>query len=122
MVLTNAAVAARVSSRMYPVELPQGVTYPCLRYVRISGGPEHTIAGRSTLQHMRLQIDCFASDYYADAKALADDVISCLDGYSGTVTGGTIKGALLLDEADESMPEMKLYRVRLDFSVWFSET
>lgn len=121
LLVADVDVKARVSKRIYPTEVPQGVVYPALAYTRISGAPLHVLEGSSSLQKMRLQVDCLAVDY-AGAKDLADHVVHCLDNYKGAVNGGTVNAINLLDEADMSIPKLELYRVRLDFEVWYSET
>src|SRR5262245_4437310 len=80
-------------NHIYPQQLPQGPTFPAIRYLQVSDPPEHTHSGRSSLRHPRLQLDCFdvdtdGHDGYLGAKQLADQVIALMDGFKGSM--GTV--------------------------------
>lgn len=60
--LADANVAALVSSRMYPDELPQNTTIPAIAYRVISTTHVHTINGpKAGFRRSRITIECFAS-------------------------------------------------------------
>lgn len=115
--LADAAVAALVSTRVYPVEIPQKLTLPLIRYVQVSGLNQHTTPGTSSLSRARWQVDCLAADY-ASARALADAVMSRMDAYKGVVGSGTAQGVFAANQADDYVPEMKAFLLSLDFFVW----
>lgn len=81
---TKTGVTNLISTRMYPDELPQGHTLPCIVYRVISKNPEHDFGGTSPLTRYRFQLDSYATTRLgADALALA--VWNAMDGYRGTM-------------------------------------
>lgn len=116
---TYASLMALVSTRIYPLALPQNGTYPAVTYFRVSS-PRIRTFGTNLGASTRLQVSCWARSYLA-AKGVADQVIAALDGFSGTLggVGGVPVLALDLDnETDIYEPETGLYHVPLDFTIW----
>lgn len=113
----DADVSALVSSRIYPLKLPQGWTLPAVTYQRVSGYREHCLSGASGRARPRFQIDCWASDY-DDVKDLADKVRLCLDGFKGDINTESDVGGITL-EADRDLWEENIdtYRVSMDFII-----
>ena len=105
-----AAVAAVVSTRIYPVVLPQDVTLPAITYSRISGGQVNSLTGYSGLENPRIQIDVWGATYPA-CQTLAADVHTAMD-------AATTFGAHLESDMDFYEDDTKIYRVSMDFSVW----
>lgn len=130
-ILSGGAAGAIVSTRIYPDKLPQNVTYPALRYQRISTArAQYRVLDRSsqnkaTRQEPRMQVDCYAVTRSA-ANALAVAVRSDLDGYSGTSASLTIDRSYV-EEEDASLEEgvgdgqADIYRTRLDFLITHQE-
>ncbi len=121
--LANTGVAALVSTRVYPVRLPQGGTYPAITYSKVSGSRIRTMGSHEDSANPRVQVSCWGKTY-ADAKGLANAVRIALDRFSGTLggMGGVDVSAILLEnELDLDDPETKLYHVPLDFLVWYTE-
>lgn len=69
-------------SRIYP-RLPQGVTFPAVRYQRIVTNRNQSLDATVGVTGAMVQVDCFANSY-SEAKTLADEVRSILHGYTGT--------------------------------------
>lgn len=80
--LTGASPQTSAGSRVYP-RLPQGVTFPALRYQRITTTRQHSIDSTVGVTEANVQVDCLA-DSYSEAKTLADEVRVILHGYRGT--------------------------------------
>lgn len=89
------------ASRVYPA-LPQGVTFPAIRYTRIS--TERTLSLNATVgvTSATIQVDSFATSY-SEAKALADTVRGILHGYSGAI--GTLQARLVKLETENDLYE-----------------
>lgn len=122
LLLTDAAVAALITARVYPISLPQEPTLPAVVYNRIDGAPAQFLSGSGSLKHARYQLDCYSTVSYSQAKAVAAAVNEALDGYRGSYSGGTIKGITVLDDGtDLSEPELEEFRVKLEYSVWYTE-
>lgn len=116
------AVAALVSSRVYPLRAPDGVAAPFIVYQRISGVRWRTLSGACGIAQPRIQIDVYAATY-AGAKALASAVRVALDGYRGIVAGVRIGGITLETDQDllEDDIDPVLHRVTMDFMVTHDE-
>jgi len=106
----DALISALVSTRIYPVILPQNVTLPAITYSRISGGQINSFSGYSNLENPRIQIDVWGVTY-ASVQALAALVHTAMD-------GATTFGALLESDMDFYEDDTLIYRVSMDFSVW----
>lgn len=106
----NAGISALVSTRIYPVLIPQDGTLPAVTYQRVSGGQINSTDGFTALENPRIQIDCMATTY-AGAKAVAAAVFSAME-------GSTTFDALLISDTDIYEDEVECYRVSMDFSVW----
>ena len=114
------------ASRIYPNELPQGVTYPAVKYFQVSDPPEHTQSGRSSLRHPRFQLDCFDQDAddhdgYLGAKQLAQQVINALDGYSGLMGTATCYAGFQENAQDNHDPDTSRHWVSVDIEIWHKE-
>lgn len=72
-----AAVSALVSTRVYPVIVPQDAPLPYIRYQIVADPrPEH-MKGYNGTRQTRVQLDCFAPTYGA-ARELSKAVIDAL--------------------------------------------
>jgi hypothetical protein len=113
-------VSGLVSTRIYPVSLPQKPTYPAIVYTRISGDRLHSLGGASNLASPRFQIDCFASTYSA-VKDLASKIRSAINGFRGTVSGVTVHGIFLESDNDIFEDDFNVYRVSSDYFIHYKE-
>lgn len=113
----NANVSGVVSSRIYPMQLPQGWTLPALTYQRISTPRATILSGPSGRARPRFQIDCWA-DNYETIKDLATKVRGCLDGFKGDInTESNVGGIILESERDILEDEINVYRVIMEFII-----
>lgn len=103
-------IAALVSTRIYPLVLPQSITYPAISYQRISSTPQQ---GSTTLRSTRYQINCWALTYAA-AQNVAVAVKAALEEYTATATSPRIKMGLVVNELDDYDPEAGVFRVIVD--------
>lgn len=112
----TSAIAAIVSTRVYPVTLPQTPTLPAITYQVIAEPRTHTMDNRAA-PNPYVTIDCWARTFL-EACTLADAVVTKLDGYRGTM-GGAIAVTSCLQRARREIyePETKEWRVGLDFSI-----
>lgn len=106
----QSGVTAIVSTRIYPLRLPQEVTYPALRFERDGEYDIEDFGGQGGMQTTDIQIDALA-DTHAEALGLAAAVRSALLNFKGAM-GSTIIGytrlAATFDAWDESL---NVYRV-----------
>jgi len=104
----NAAVAALVSTRIYPAyDIPQNAKLPYITYRRSSGDHVHHMAGASGRVFANVDVYVMASTD-ATMRELGTKVRKALDGYNGAVTNGadtvTIDLCFLESESDDIAP------------------
>lgn len=121
LLLADSGISAIVGSRIYPVILEEGATFPALVYQRISGPRVQSLDGASGLAVLRIAISCYTT-LFATARDLAAKIRVLLNGYRGTLSEGTVVGGtLLLDERDVFFEPVRLYRTDLDFQFFVEE-
>lgn len=125
-VLADPAVATIVSGRMFPVQLPQNVRYPCLSYSQVSAVRDYSLCGATLRVWPRITINSWAENY-GDAVALADAVRRAINSFSGTMGSGPgtqIDSVKLDNEIDFDEPQAGLvgvYRRMQDYILSFVE-
>lgn len=110
---TKITVLSSVSTRIYPLIVPQESAMPAITYARISGGQQNDLFGYSNLENPRIQIDCWAKTY-KEVKTIAENVHAVL--YADT----TFK-AILVSDMDFYESDVELYRESMDFKIWNRE-
>lgn len=109
----DTAVAAIVSTRIYPVRAPQGVPAPYVIFQQVASDPADTHREASGAIHRMFQFACFATTYEG-AIALRDAVTAALD----SVALSTGESPTLEDERDGDFDDaIELYRADTDFLV-----
>lgn len=119
-----AAVTDLVSTRVFPVTLPQNITYPCVSYQIISA-QRRSVFGRDTGDvRARIQIDSWGEKVAsaAGARVTAEAVRGALQRWSGASADVTISAIFLEDERHEYDDKTGLYRVSQDYFVWYKES
>lgn len=119
-ILVNDTMVKAITTKCYPVKLPQSPTYPLILYTKISGMRDHVLSGASGRAHPRFQVEAWA-ETYSGAKTLADAIRNALDDYSGTASGTVIHSCLIDSERDVYESEIEKYRVIQDFFIWHEE-
>jgi len=119
-ILVNDNAVKAITTRCYPVMLPQNPVYPLILYTKISGMRDHHLNGSSGKAHPRFQIDAWG-ETYAQAKSLAGAIRDALDSYEGTVDTTKIGSCLLISEIDTYESEIKIFRTIMDFIIWHDE-
>lgn len=115
--LANATLSSEVGgNRIYPVRLPDGVTYPALSFQKISDLTEPHLGGASRIKRARLQVDTWA-DTPDKAWELADLVRTQLDGFNGVVDGVQFASSIIGSETDLYEDGIERYRVTSDYEV-----
>ena len=116
----DAALAALVGTRLYPVRLPQSPGLPAMTFAVVSGFRWHAFTGPLGLVRQRVQWDIFASTYN-ETVAIADVFRLRLDGYSGPANGGEIQAAFFRTERDLFEESVELYRRSIDYDLFLPE-
>ena len=126
--LDDAAIAAVVGARVYPLKMPQGQTGTSIVYSRISNSGDHHMEGPSGLSSPRMQIDCWSTNPDT-AASLADLVKERIDGFRGEIGYGgdspsnrvRVQGVFFDSEREDYDSDVQMYRVSRDYFIWFEE-
>lgn len=116
----DAAVAALVGTRVYPVKLPQGVKDASLVYNEISGQSDHHMEGPSGLVTVRMQIAAWAQSADA-AHALFLAVKEAIDGYRGMMGSVEVQGVFIDSWRDLDDTTANLRGKVADYFIHYSE-
>lgn len=112
--LSAHASLSSVGTRIYPLELPQGPTYPAIVYRQVSTRPLMYHGGASGLRFKGFQFDCYGSTYN-QAATTASALRTVLNGYQGTMDSVEVEAVLLQNESDDFGDQVEKKRVSLDF-------
>lgn len=110
---TAITVSSSVSTRIYPIILPQEVTYPAITYFKVIGIKENNLSGYSSMENSQIQIDCW-TETYKEAKNLSTRVHSAMG-------AATAYSAILISDNDIYEDEVDVYRVSQSYSCWNRE-
>jgi len=119
----NGTVAGLVSTRIYPLVIPQDIALPAIAYQRISGGRELAHDGEVGFAEARMQFTC-QGDSYNSAKAVRKAVRLALAGFNGVMGGGSgvkVQGVRTENEMDGWGMAAETWTVRLDMVFWYLE-
>jgi hypothetical protein len=113
--VADGTVNGLVSSRIYPLKLPQKPTLPAITYSRISGIRSQLLGGSSTWGFGRIEINGWATSY-VQAQSIAAAVRTSLNGFVGKLNSrpSVIR---LENERDLYEDEDEIYRVIQDYLV-----
>ncbi len=106
----DAAVSALVSTRIYPLKMPQNPVMPAITYRRVSGARISSIDGITQTDNPRYQVDVWGSSYDS-VRSVVEPVIQAMDG------SATFK-AVMITDLDFYEDDTTLYRAAVDFSIW----
>lgn len=122
--LTDATVSGLVSTRIYPLVLPETMldpntdTPPSITYRTISDVPNYTLSGQRLGSKTRVEFNSWASDY-ADVKTTAAAIQASLEGFSGQLGDVAVQfieaGGVNTDGFDQ---DSRLYRVQQDLFIY----
>ena len=111
---TTSAITSIVSTRVFPVFLPEKTTLPAIVYIRVSTeGALLSHSGSSGIMTSEFEVGCYAKDL-ATAKNLALTVRKTFSGFSGTVSGVKIHRASVDNEFDEYDFDTGLYTIPVE--------
>lgn len=116
----HSGTAALIGTRAWFLMLPQNPTLPASTVQKISATRESAMGDDIGLAEGRVQVRACAATR-AGAYALAEQQRDALQRYSGTSAGVAIADAFLVDEDELFEDAGKIWSVRQDYMVWWSE-
>lgn len=114
------ALAGVASGRVHPLMAPDEPSYPYVVFSEVARPVINTLRGKSSLVGARFQIDCVALTYI-EAHSTAEAVVTAMlaQSHLGSPTSFT---ATHIGQQDLSEPDLRAYRVMLEFAVWTGGT
>jgi hypothetical protein len=106
----DTTIYAATSARVYPVIMPQNVTFPAITYERISAQKMNGLAGYLGMDNAHMMVNIWATRYDT-VKELAEDVHDRMD------KTRTFR-AILINDMDGYDQDTGLYVVSQDYSCW----
>lgn len=120
----NSGLAAIVSSRIYPIRLPQTPTLPAICFQDITLAVTQAHGEKSCLPRPRFQFTIYA-DKVIDANSVAQALKAALDGYRGSMGTGSyqtsVEACLLKNEYTNDDPEVGIYLRYQDYIIQYKE-
>jgi hypothetical protein len=123
--LGASGLTALVGPRITWATRPQASALPSVVLHKITSQPIYSDEGESGLTSARMQIDCWGATYAA-AKGVARQVMARLSGGGASFTQSNFEFQASFAEDEQDSFERgaggeDLYRVRLDFIIWYKE-
>lgn len=90
-IAARVAIAAAIGARIYPVKLPQKVTYPAMRLTVVTATAQNILNGPASYDAPLMQVDVWAREAsgvttFRTVRALGRAVRERLEAYSGDLT------------------------------------
>lgn len=116
-----AGLSKLVSTRIYPIRMPQNATFPLVCYQQVGATRDYVMQNQSGLVQTLYQIDCYDSTL-EDARAVAEQARLALSNYSGTSDSVEIDWTAMEGEEALYEPAVDLYRMMQFYRLHFRET
>ena len=114
------AQVTAVSGRVFPMILPQNVTFPCISYILISdpGAQDHD--GPTETREALYQVSSWARTY-TEARAVATAIRTALEGYRGAM--GTVNVSTIFAEGGRDLydDDLRIHHHAGDFTFLYKE-
>lgn len=104
-------------TEVYATLIPQEVSYPAVRYARVSSTREMNFDEVENFVRSVFQVDTYA-ETPTQALSTADSIKTALNDYQG----GNIQETRIDTEFEMYEDDVKLYRVMQQFTIWHTET
>lgn len=109
--------ATGAGNRVYPQVLPQGAVLPAISYQQVSAVRTHAMGQDGQITRVRMQVNAWGKTY-ADARALAGQVLTQLSRFKGTTGGVQVLDVLLDNELDQYEDTSQTRRVIQDYTLF----
>ena len=118
LVATSAVTDITTTAGIYPEEMPQGASPPCVVVNVVSGQDEHMLTGAGRYYRHRVTIDCIAADPLV-AQQLGDAVMGALDNNVNATIGDFTGVSTYFADTDltDSANDRSAFRRVVDFFI-----
>lgn len=114
---TSTALTTLISTRLYPIRMPQDAGYPAIVYETEMKKQVMCLSGRTDLYNQQVQLDVCAKTYN-QSKVVANILEQVME--AAKTYNAVPQSAQDVYEVYES--GLEIYRVRLVFSCWVKNT
>lgn len=101
--ISKTAITNEVSTRVYPLWLPESANLPAIVFWQESLEADHKLGGAAGVAYPVFRFDCIATTL-AKAIAIGEALRSVLHGYSGAMDQLQVLFCKLVDESDQAQP------------------
>ena len=115
-----ALIADAGITRVFHLVPPQDPTFPYVTYQIISGEPEYSLNGQTTLFRNRIEINVWAKNTES-VQAVNLAIRKTLTAFRGTVNDTLIYGIFLENESDFYEANLKIFRMSTDYFFHYKE-
>lgn len=120
------AVSALIGTKVYPVIAPATATLPFVTWRRVAVRRQQTLSAPMGMPVTSVEFSIFGATY-EQARDVADEMRSVLDGYGGTANNTEVKQTSLEQESDDfvTLAGAELppaYQITQQYDVWWQET
>jgi len=121
---TNAALTALISTRLNPVRIPQGSSFPAVSYNLVSEVPNPTKSGHSRTEFARVQVNAYGNTL-ASTEAVASAIRTAFEAVTLPGTFNSIKCQTIEYDgenqtADDQAAFAGLYQISQDYLINFT--
>jgi hypothetical protein len=118
----DATLAGLVSDRIYPVAVPQGVSYPHVVFRKRSGPSDYGLWEAPVMQLPIMEFDCFGASYES-ARGVANRVKALLDRFTGELGDAQVASSIKLNETEDpiDLENTKVIRIQMWFEMAYQE-
>ncbi len=117
---SDAAVAALIDQRVYPLTMPQSGKLPAIVFQRISTVGSYTLEGPATPTAARVQLNLMSTSF-TQVRQLAAAARKALDGYSGRFADYIVNFIEVVNFLDDFESDTGICRVVMDVRVHSNE-
>ena len=120
------AVSSLIGTKVYPVIAPATATLPFVTWRRVAVRRQQTLSAPMGMPVTSVEFSIFGATY-EQARDVADEMRSVLDGYGGTANNTEVKQTSLEQESDDfvTLAGAELppaYQITQQYDVWWQET
>jgi hypothetical protein len=118
--LANGSLAGQVSTRIWPLVAPDEAAHPYVVIERIAGDVGYHADGPAGHVVAVVRCSCVGRRY-ADAKGVANALVTAVSGYRGSWANSLIYGIFVSDEVDEYAEDTGQFVVNIYLTIHFKE-
>lgn len=116
----NSAVSADVSTRVYPLNLPEGGTLPAIVLQEVNHTQHYSLQHLSRVQVSILTTTSESEYGYDIAHRIRDNARAALMGYSGMQGTTGVENVVHIGDVEMMEPEYNRFLIHSDYYVYWS--